>query len=79
MRKLLLILAVASTGCAAGLKASQPVRVVCAGCAVAQAAGICGAPMARVALPTCAEGQELYIANYKDFLEKAAAPKLACR
>ena len=86
------------TAACASLSNSQPVRVVCASCAVMQAMDLCpeapalwgpalktetvdrlpqaGTKALRVA---CETGKEPYVVNFRDVVERKAAPIVTCR
>jgi len=78
MKRLLVVLACLAVPACATLSGSQPVAVVCASCALLQATGICGPTGALRAMP-CPEGQEPWIMNYADVVERGAEPKIECR
>ncbi len=62
----------------ATLSNSQPVKVVCASCALLQATGVCGPTSALRAAP-CPAGQEPWVVNFHDVVEHGAEPRVECR
>jgi hypothetical protein len=75
MRRFILLLALLPlAGCAS---MGQPLHVACLACSTLAASGACAsrAPLTT----TCPEGEELWITNYRDFLERGARPVIECK
>jgi hypothetical protein len=79
MRRPLVVLACLLATACASLSGSQPVKVVCASCALLQATGLCAVAPAVKAEKPCPDGQDLWILNYDQVLKNGAEPKVECR
>jgi len=74
MKRLLLLALLPLAGCASS---GVPVAAACLSCQLLQASGVCGSTM-RVAQDACPEGEEQWVLNYVDVVERGAAPVLGC-
>jgi len=67
-------------GCAS-MNGGQPLHVACLACSTLAASGACDTSRSTaksLATASCPAGQELWVTNYAAFLERGAAPVIAC-